>query len=485
MATTESFRRGPLTVLLVGTFLIVLDFFIVNVALPSIRRDLDAGPAALEWLVAGYGLALGGLLLLASRAGDRWGRRRVFTTGIALFVAASAACGLAPDVETLVAARVLQGAAASAVSPIALALIGDVYAGPQRIRALGAYATVMGLAAVSGQLLGGLLIDVNLAGLGWRSIFLINVPVGLVALVAARRLLPDPRVDVPRPDLLESALVVATLTALVFPLIEGRERGWPGWTWLLLASSVVLGGLALRRTRALRRRGLLPLVHLEPARGQVTTGLVAITALFSGMAAYFLVLALYLQEGRGLGPLASGTIFMAVALPYMAGTRNAATVLQRFGARLTLRVAALMFGAGHALVLLTVTRNGTEGSALWLIPGLAVGGVGMGMALSGLVGVTMGSVEPRNAGTISGISSTLQQVGNAVGVALVGIIYFGRAEHGVAGAFEASLLYLIATTAIVGLIAGRLPGIRRPTVETSRRVPSSEPQTSLSRGRLP
>ena len=147
----RTFRRGPLTVLLTGIFLIVLDFFVVNVALPSIQRDLGADATTLEWLVAGYGLTFGGLLLVASRVADRWGRRRMFVLGTALFVLSSAVCGVAPDVETLMAARLVQGAAAAAVGPTVLSLIGDVYEGPHRVRALGAYATVMGVAAAWGS----------------------------------------------------------------------------------------------------------------------------------------------------------------------------------------------------------------------------------------------------------------------------------------------------------------------------------------------
>src|SRR3954466_10486543 len=242
--THTTFRRGPLAVLLTGTFLIVLDFFVVNVALPSIQRDLEAADTSLEWLVAGSGLPLGGLLLVASRLGDRWGRRRLFSLGIGLFVLSSAVCGVAPDVDTLLAARLVQGAAAAAIGPTVLALIGDVYAGPQRVRALGAYATVMGVAAASGQLIGGLLIHLDIAGSGWRSIFLVNVPIGIAALVAAPRLLPDTRVDTPRPDAVEAVLVVGTLTALVLPLVQGQGQGWPAWTWVTLGGSAVLAGLA-------------------------------------------------------------------------------------------------------------------------------------------------------------------------------------------------------------------------------------------------
>lgn len=473
----DTFRRGPLAVLLTGAFLIVLDFFVVNVALPSVQRDLHAADTTLEWLVAGYGLTFGGLLLVASRVADRWGRRRTFLVGVALFVASSAACGLAPDADTLLAARLAQGAAAAAVGPTVLALIGDVYGGPHRVRALGAYATVMGLAAALGQLVGGVLIHLDIAGSGWRSIFLVNVPIGLAALVAGPRVLPESRVPAAaRVDLPEAGLVVTALTALVLPLVEGQGQGWPLWTWVCLAGAVVAAEAAWLRGRALRRRGVSPLVDPEAFRSRpVAAGLLAQTLLFTGMAAYFLVLALYLQDGRGLGPLTSGVVFTVVAASYMVGTRNAATVLARYGGRLTITGAALAFGAGHLLLLGAVERIGVGGSLLWLVPGLAVGGLGMGVALSGIVGTIMGSVESRHAGTVSGTASTVQQVGNAVGVALVGIVFFGRAEHDVAAAFDASLVYLLATTVAVALAAAFLPGrpARSPRAQSVKEASSS------------
>ena len=471
--TDTSLRRGPLAVLLTGTFLIVLDFFVVNVALPSVQRDLHADNTALEWLVAGYGLTFGGLLLLASRLADRWGRRRVFVVGVALFVASSALCGLAPDPTTLLVGRLVQGAAAAAIGPTVLALIGDVYAGPQRVRALGAYATVMGVAAASGQLVGGVLIHLDVAGTGWRSIFLVNVPIGLAALAAAPRLLPDTRVPTaPRVDPAEALLVVGALTALVLPLVEGQRQGWPLWTWACLAGAVVLADLAWLRGRALRRRGVPPLVDPEPLRSRpVGVGILGQALLFTGMAAYFLVLALYLQDGRGLGPLASGAVFTVVAASYMVGTHEAATVLGRYGARATISGSALVFGAGHLLLLAAVERVGTAGSVLWLVPGLAVSGLGMGVALSALVGVVMGSVESRHAGTVSGTSSTVQQVGNALGVALVGIVFFGRLGQGMVDAFGASLVYLAATTVAVAAAAAFLPA--RPRAAQSVNVASS------------
>ncbi|GAA1792599.1 MFS transporter [Nocardioides hankookensis] len=471
--TDTTFRRGPLAVLLTGTFLIVLDFFVVNVALPSMQRDLDADNTALEWLVAGYGLTFGGLLLVASRVADRWGRRRMLVLGLALFVASSALCGLAPDTTTLLAARLVQGAAAAAIGPAVLSLIGDVYAGTHRVRALSAYATVMGVAAASGQLVGGLLIHLDIAGSGWRAIFLVNVPIGLAALAAAPRLLPDTRIaSAPRVDPVEALLVVGALTTLVLPLVEGQRQGWPVWTWVCLAGAFVLGDLAYLRGRALRRRAISPLVDPTPLRNRpVGVGIAGLALLFTGMAAYFLVLALYLQDGRGLGPLASGAVFTVVAASYMVGTAEAAALLRRYGARATIACSALVFGAGHLLLLAAVERVGTGGSVLWLVPGLAVGGLGMGVVLAALIGTVMGSVAPQHAGTVSGMSSTVQQVGNALGVALVGIVFFGRLDGGMVDAFSASLAYLAATTVAVALAAAFLP--RRPRAAQSVKESSS------------
>ena len=273
--------------------------------------------------------------------------------------------------------------------------------------------------------------------------------------------------------------MVGGLTALVLPLVQGQSQGWPLWTWLTFGAAGVLAVLAGLRATALRRRGIAPLVDIEPMRTRpVGAGQLGQFLLFSGMAAYFLVLALYLQDGRGLGPLASGVVFSAVAVTYMVGTRNAARVLGRFGARAGISAAALTFGVGHLLVLVAVAEIGLGGSVLWLVPGLAIGGLGMGVTLSGLVGVVMGSVQPKHAGTVSGTSSTLQQVANAVGVALVGIIFFGRLDSGMVDAFEASLVYLVATTVAVAVAAVFLPGRPRPVVEQQGQ--SAELATSSS-----
>jgi MFS family permease len=238
---TESTRQraatwAPLAVILCGTFVYVVDFFVVNVALPSIQRSLGAGPAAIEWIVAGYGLTSAAFLVTGGRLGDIYGRRRLFCVGLATFTVTSALCAAAPDAGFLVAARLAQGVGAAIMAPNVLSILGTTYTGPARVKAISVYGMVMGIAAVGGQLLGGVLIAANLAGLGWRVIFWINVPIGIAALALARRLVPESRAAAGstgpgRLDLRGAALSTAALVAIILPLLDGREQGWPAWSW--------------------------------------------------------------------------------------------------------------------------------------------------------------------------------------------------------------------------------------------------------------
>src|SRR5689334_5720472 len=235
---TNTNQWTALPVLLAGAFMVVLDFFIVNVALPSIASDLGAGESSLEWIVAGYGLTFAAFLITAGRFGDELGRRRVYAVGLALFTAASAACGLAPSPTTLVLARVVQGVAGAVVMPQVLSIIGVTYRDADYARALSYYGVVLGLAAVGGQVIGGALVQTDLAGLGWRGCFLINVPIGLAALVATPRLVPESQAPQrARIDLPGAVVLALGLSAVLLPLIEGRQHGWPLWTWLSLAAA--------------------------------------------------------------------------------------------------------------------------------------------------------------------------------------------------------------------------------------------------------
>src|ERR1700761_343667 len=243
--TRQAASWAPLAVILCGTFVYVLDFFVVNVALPSIQRGLAASPAAIEWIVAGYGLTSAAFLVTGGRLGDHYGRRRAFCAGLAAFTVTSALCAVAPDAGFLVAARLAQGVAAAVLAPNVLSILGTSYVGPARVKAISVYGMVMGIAAVGGQLLGGLLIAANLAGLGWRAIFWVNVPIGLAALALARRVVPESRAPsagtgASRLDLRGAALFTAALVAIVLPLLDGRAHGWPAWSWAWLAAGPAL-----------------------------------------------------------------------------------------------------------------------------------------------------------------------------------------------------------------------------------------------------
>jgi EmrB/QacA subfamily drug resistance transporter len=453
-----SHQWAALAVVLTGTFMVVLDFFIVNVAMPAMQSDLHAGTGAIEWVVAGYGLTFATFLITAGRLGDQLGRRRMFSLGLALFTLASAACGLAPSPAVLVVARLVQGLAAALLSPQVLSIIGVVYSGPDRVRAISIYGIVLGLAAVGGQLIGGVLVQADIASLGWRSCFLINVPIGLVALAIAARAVPESRVEgANRLDLVGTALITLGLVDIVLPLVEGRQHGWPAWTWLCLGAAPITLVLFAVHQRRLSRRGGVPL--LDPAlfrERAFSAGLVTQLVFFSSMASYFLVLALYLQQGRGLDALQAGLVFTILAAAYLVASAYAPGLTPRLGRRLP-AIGGLLLAAGHGLLALSVADIGVGGSVALLFPGMLLEGAGMGLIITPLTSTVLGSLEPRNAGAAAGALSTMQQVGNALGVAVTGVIFFGAVDRGFGHAFEVSLVQLAVLGAAVTALTWLLP----------------------------
>jgi EmrB/QacA subfamily drug resistance transporter len=450
---------AALPVLLAGAFMVVLDFFIVNVALPSIATDLGAGDSSLEWVVAGYGLTFAAFLITAGRLGDAVGRRRVYVVGHLLFTLASAACGLAPSPATLVAARVAQGVAGAVVMPQVLAIIGVTYKGPDYVRALSIYGVVLGLAAVGGQVVGGALVETDIAGLGWRSCFLINVPVGLAALLAAPRLVPESRADEGgRIDVAGAILVAAGLTAVLLPLIEGREHGWPLWTWLSLgAAPLILGGFLRRQRRLGVEGGALLDLRLFQERG-FSAGIVTQLFLASAQASFFVFLALYLQIGRGLGALEAGLVFTILAVAYVVTSAPAPALTARFG-RSVVAAGGVALTLGLVALAAAVAEIGTAGSLVALVPGLLLVGAGIGLCFTPLTSTVLQNVDPARAGSASGAMSTMQQVGYALGVAITGIVYFGAAGEGVGHAFQLSLIQLAAVAAGIVVASRLLPRV--------------------------
>jgi EmrB/QacA subfamily drug resistance transporter len=453
---------APLTVLLAGTFMIVLDFFIVNVAIPSMQRELHAGSGAIEWVLAGYGLTFATGMVTAGRLGDQRGRRKLFSLGMALFTLASAGCGAASSPTFLVLARVVQGVGAALLAPQVLSILGVIYTGADRARAFGAYGVVAGLAAASGQLIGGALVQANVLGLGWRTCFLINVPVGILALALAPRLVPETRAERPtRLDVVGTLLVTLGLTAIILPLVEGRQYGWPAWTWASLAVAPALLAAFAVHQRWLHQRGGDPLLDPSLFRARAfTAGLVTQVVFWCGQASFFFVLALYLQQGRGLTALHAGLVFTIMAVSYVGVSLAAPALTARHGRRV-IAAGALALAGGQALLLASVAHIGVRGEVGLLAPALLLIGAGMGLLITPLMTIVLDNLDPETAGAAAGTLNTAQQVGNSIGVALIGVIFFGALHHGYPHAFELSLGCLVALLLAVAALSRLLPGASR------------------------
>jgi EmrB/QacA subfamily drug resistance transporter len=478
-------RWLALTVVLGAVAIDLVDTTIVNVAIPSIQADLGAGAAAIEWIVAGYTLAFAVLLITGGRLGDAFGRRRLFVFGVAGFTAASAIAGLAQTPEALVAARVGQGALAALMVPQVLSMIQVMFSAEERPKAYGMYGAVAGIATISGPIVGGLLVQADLSGLGWRPIFLINVPLGIASLVAAARLVPESRAERAQGfDLTGVGLATGALMLLLYPLVQGRELDWPAWTFVSIAASVPAMALFARHQLRRERRGGSPLVSLGLFRQRAFVGgALAGLVFFSGVASFFLVLTITLQAGLGFSPLHMGL----TALPWSIGIAAAAgasvQLAPRLGRRLTV-TGALAMAAGMAAVLFAVDRAGAELSSWALAPGLFVAGLGMGMVAPTLIEVTLAGVRGRDAGSASGVVNTALQLGGAIGVAAIGAIFFGLLPEGAqlaadpAAGFASALrstlwfelgIYLLSAAAMLLLprqAASAHPGASRaPTAE--------------------
>jgi MFS family permease len=413
-----------LAVLLMGPFMAQADATIANVATPSIRADLGASGAALELVVGGYMIAFAVLLITGARLGQTHGYRRMFVLGVAAFTAASVLCGLAPDPAMLVAARVLQGAGAALMFPQTLTGIQLSFEGAERARAIGLYAIALSSGAVAGQILGGGLISLDLAGTGWRAIFLVNAPVGAAVVLAATRCLPADdaratrRIDAGGVVTLSGAIVL-----IVLPLVLGRAEGWPAWAWISLAASVPVLLLFVAIERRIAARGGSPLMHLGViARPAVSWSLVALLMATGTYYALLFTLAQYLQQGLGRSPFVSGLTLV----PWVAAFGLAGQIVRR----LPERARPILPSAGCALlaaayVAISIALFGhRHGEALLLVL-LAAGGLGLGLQFSALIAQVANAVPVRYAPDISGISTTLMQIGGTIGVAAFGTLYLG------------------------------------------------------------
>lgn len=417
-------RTAALLVILVAAFMDLMDVTILYVVLPAIQTDLRAGPSAVEWMSSGYTLALAVGLITGARMGDRLGHRRVFLAGMAGFVVASALCGVAMTAGTLVAARVLQGLCAAAMVPQVLSQIQVMYAAEERGRAMAAYSALVPLAAAVGTVLGPVLLTWDLAGAGWRMVFFVNVAVGLVALPVAARLLPASRTaGAARPDLAGMAIATTGLVLLLYPLITAAGRpAWPAWaTASVVAGSAVLAAFVVHQRR-LAARGGEPLLRVALLRVRALSGGLAVQLLFlAAIIGFFLVFMQYVQLGLGYGPLRAGLTLLpwSLVVAVLAGV-SATVLLPRLG-RVAVQLGLLLNASGYALL---AVAPGSGWAAM--LPGIVVGAAGMGMATSPLAVLTLNDLAPADAGTGSGLLNTTSQLGAALGVAIVGTVFFTR-----------------------------------------------------------
>ncbi len=412
-----------LVVILTGQFMTVLDGAIVNVAIPSIRASLDTGGAALQLIVAGYVIAYAVLLIGGARLGDRFTQRRTFIAGLAVFTLTSLACGLAWNEMSLIVFRFGQGVGAAAMAPQVMTLIQRTFTGAERARALSIYAAIVSGGLLAGQILGGLIVDANLGGTGWRGVFLVNVPIGIVLLVLAPRALP---VTVARTDRTIDGLGLLTLTAtvllLVVPLVLGRELGFPLWSWLCLGVGLLGLAVFVQVERAVDRRGRDPLFapQVLAAPGLLATAatLLLVMGTFGG---WLFVNAIHMQSDLGYSALRAGLHFLPMGATFAA----AGLLWQRIPAHLHSRMIPSGLVASAASLGWLAWLLG-DGAGIGPAASIALGlfGLGNGLAFSPLMTRTLAAVPVTLAADASGILVTSVQLGTVVGIASIGSVFF-------------------------------------------------------------
>ncbi|WP_078630220.1 MFS transporter [Streptomyces roseochromogenus] len=476
-------RRGALAVLLTAAFMGILDVLIVNVAAPSIQRDLRAGFSDIQLVVSGYVLAYAVALTSGGRLGDSLGRRRVFLTGLLAFVVCSAGCALAPSVGVLIGLRVAQGLAAALMLPQVLSVIQDVFPRQERPRALALYGATMGMGAVVGQIVGGALIRADVLGLGWRSVFWVNVPIGLAAAACVPFVLPRSR-PVRRPADAPGLLLTAVAMPLfIYPLIRGGAGGWTWWVWPAFAGAA----LALAALWSVERRresaGRAPLIAPSLFHGRgFTTGLGAALVFSCGNYGLFLLLAYVFQEGLHLSPLASGVGFLPLGLGFAAASLAGRRPAVRHGNRLLTSGAGTMV-LGYLVLAATLARGPAASAgmqALAMAPALLIEGVGQGLVAAPLIGVILATVPPDEAGSASGVVLTINQLASSLGVAAFGALFVALlgadpqqtsarlTAHDFTDALLGCAWAFLALAVATGLLAWRLPPPAQPATDTTR-----------------
>ncbi|MFE0643906.1 MFS transporter [Streptomyces sp. NPDC058877] len=429
-AASDKRRWIALAIVMTAAFMDLVDATIVNIAIPSIEKDLGASFGAIQWITAGYALAFAAGLITGGRLGDIYGRKRLFLLGTAGFTIASALCGFAANQEILVASRLLQGATAALMVPQVLSIIHVTFPAHERGKVFGMFGAIIGLGAVSGPLLGALLTQGNIAGLEWRPIFLINLPVGIAGLLLGRKFITESKAPKAlRLDLIGVFLVTTALLMLIYPLTRGRELDWPLWGHLMMVGSLLVFGLLIAYEKHKTAKDGSPLVELSLFRVKSFAAGIAVQLTFGVvLGIFFLVWTLYMQVGLGWSPLKAGLtgVPFSISVSVAAGL-SVQKLVPRFG-RKVLQAGALTMAAGVLFYLFEAGRYGTGIQPLQMIVPLVVMGLGMGLIVAPLTDAVLSDVPKEHAGSASGLINTTGQMGNALGLGLVSVVFFGTID---------------------------------------------------------
>ncbi|MBV9298980.1 MAG: MFS transporter [Verrucomicrobia bacterium] len=451
-----------LAVILVGPFLGVIDFFIANIGVPSIRLSLGASFSEMELVIAGYGLTYAVCLITGGRLGDIYGRKMTFILGMIGFTLTSAFCGLAPTPSWLIFWRLVQGCTAAAMFPQALSFIQVNFTGSAKRIAFSLYGAMIGFGSIVGQLLGGFLIHANLFQLGWRPIFLINLPIGIATIISASFLLKESRAKAaPKLDLGGVGILTIGLALFSYPFMEGPERGWAPWAWVcLLASFPVLWAFWLFERRQ-SAKNQFPLIEpmLFRDRGFVV-GLIVTCIYFAGHSSMILVLSLYLQFSLGLNPMYAGFALVPFSFAFLLGSTVSGKINGYLGRRsLHLGVAVLMIGI---LALAFLAAPAPEHLTAGFVLACFIYGIGRGLVTSPLYNTVLSGIPHKDAGAASGVTSTMPQLANSIGIALIGAVVFstipkngatsGDYAHGFVVSSSINLVMLGAAAGLIFLI---------------------------------
>jgi EmrB/QacA subfamily drug resistance transporter len=453
-------RWLSIVVVLTATFLGILNTFIVNVAVPTIQQSLHASFSEAQLIITGYTLTYAVLLTTGGRLGDLYGRKRLFLIGISSFTLTSALCGMAPNPLLLILFRGLQGGSAALMIPQVLSIIQISLQPSERGTAFGLYGATAGLAAILGPVVGGLLIHANVLGLGWRAIFYVNVLLGIGAAGAALLLLRESRASLAGGfDFFGVIIVSVGLLLLTYPLIVGPRMGWPLWIDLFLLCSLPVLAIFVLYEQRLTRHGRIPLVTISLfLQRAFVVGILIVLFLYGGSAAFFLVLAYYVQSGLGLSALTVGFAFLALGLGFVLASATAPRLMPKLG-RNVLTLGAIFMLVGYLLLIILVQQAVASPGFYSLLPALFIEGLGQGIVTAPLITAVLAGIPNRDVGAASGTLTTVQQISNTLGVALIGIVFFAALGNhaNYAFAFIASLFVMLGQSLAIFLLVFFLP----------------------------